>query len=122
MMKLRITTIATATAAITHVRVETISSAAAQDNYYPLDTNTITFTGLPTGTDLVVLEAGTNNVLYQVDAYPNTSIPYTYSGADIVDVGFIKPGYNLLYIRGLSLTTTDTLIPVSLTIDRNYIN
>ena len=122
MMKLRITTVATATAAITHVRVETISSAAAQDNYYPLDTNTITFTGLPTGTDLVVLEAGTNNVLYQVDAYPNTSIPYTYSGADIVDIGFIKPGYNLLYIRGLSLTTTDTSIPISLTIDRNYIN
>ena len=121
-VKWRITTIATATAAITHLRVETTSSAAGQDNYYPLDTNTITFTGVPTGTDMVVLEAGTSNVLYQVDAYPATNIPYSYSGADTVDVGFIKPGYNLLYLRGLSLTTTDTEIPVSLTIDRNYIN
>lgn len=119
-MKWRITTAATATAAITHMMVETISSAAAQDNYYPLDTNTITFTGLPSGCDMVVLEAGTSNILDQVDASPSTSISYTYSGAGTIDVGFIKPGYVPYYLRNLAITTADASLPVTLTPDRNY--
>lgn len=45
---------------------------------------------------------------------------YTYSGAQSVDVGFIKPGYKPFYIRGLSLATADSSIPVSLSIDRSY--
>jgi len=89
-------------------------------NTYPLDVNTLTFTGLPTGADMVVLEAGTSNILYQVDSYGSTSIPYVYSGADTIDVGFIKPGYVPQYIRNLSIGTTDTTIPISLTQDRNY--
>jgi len=120
-MKMRITTNITNTTAITFVRVYMQSSwAAMSENTYPLDVNTVTFTGLPIGCDAVVLDAGTNTVLYQVDSYAGTSIPYTYSGADTIDVGFIKPGYVPYYIRNLSLTTTDSSIPVSLTVDRNY--
>ncbi len=120
-MKIRITTILTNTTAITSIRVDTTTSTAAQASVsYPLDTNTVTFTGLPLNTDMVVLEAGTTNVLYQVDSYGNTSIPYTYSGADTVDVGFIKPGYKVQYIRNLAISTNDTSLPVTLEIDRNY--
>jgi len=89
-------------------------------NPYPLDTNAITFTGLPAGCDVVVLSAGTSNVLHQVDSFSGTSVQYIYSGAQTVDVGFIKPGYVPQYIRNLALGTSDVSLPVSLTIDRNY--
>ena len=45
-LKWRITTVATATAAITHIRVETLSSEVAKDNYYPLDVVDIEVTAL----------------------------------------------------------------------------
>ena len=90
-------------------------------NYYPESINTVTFTGLPIGTDMVVLRSGTNTILYSVDQYGNTNIPYQYSGADTIDIGFIKTGYVPFYIRNLSIGTTDASIPVSMTQDRNYI-
>ena len=121
-VKVRVTTAIVNSTAITFLRMTTLTTKAAQEAIdYPLDTNTITFTGLPTGTDMVVLEAGTTNILSQVVSYGGTSIPYTYSGADTVDVGFIKPGYVPYYIRGLVLGTADSSLPVSLSPDRNYL-
>jgi hypothetical protein len=119
-LKLKITTITTNTSAITSVYVTTTSTTTTQAYQYPLDTNTVTFTGLPMGTDVVVLSAGTNTVLASVDANASTSWTWTYSGAQTVDIGFIKPGYVPYYIRNLALGTTNTSIPVSLTADRNY--
>lgn len=119
-LKLKITTGTTNTTAITSVYLLTNSSTTAQDYQYPLDINTVTFTGLPTGCDTVVLTAGTTTILEQKDALSGTSYSYTYSGAQTVDVGFLKPGYVPYYIRGLALGTTDSSIPVSLTADRNY--
>lgn len=81
---------------------------------------TVTFTGLPTGCDIVILTAGTSTILQQVDAHPSDSYPWGYSGTPTVDVGFLKPGYVPLYLRALSLGTTNSSIPVSLTVDRNY--
>jgi hypothetical protein len=81
---------------------------------------TVTFTGLPTGCDIVILTAGTSTILNQVDAYSGTSYKWGYSGTPTIDVGFIKPGYVPYYIRNLALGTTDTSIPVSLAVDRNY--
>ncbi len=120
-MKVRITTLLTATAAITFLTMRTLTSSASQAAVsYPLDTNTVSFTGLPAGCDMVVLDAGTTNIVYQVDSFSGTTLAYTYSGAQSVDVGFIKPGYVPFYIRNLSLTTTDSSIPVSLSVDRAY--
>ena len=98
----------------------TSTTTAQETQLFPLDTNTITFTGLPTGTDVVVLAAGTDTILDQRDANPTSSYAFVYSGAQTVDVGFIKPGFVPFYIRGLSLTTADSSIPVALTADRNY--
>ena len=119
-IKLEITTGTTNSTAITSVYLTTSSSTTAQDYQYPLDVNTVTFTGLPTGTDIVVLTAGTSTILAQQDANPTTSYAFTYSGAQNVDVGFINPGYQINYLRNLPLGTTDSSIPVSLTADRNY--
>lgn len=81
---------------------------------------TVTFTGLPTGCDIVILTAGTSSILQQVDSHGATSYAYSYSGTPTVDVGFIKPGFVPFYIRNLALGATDASIPVSLTADRNY--
>lgn len=82
---------------------------------------TVTFTGFPTGTDVVILTAGTSTILAQVDQNATTSYAYSYQGTPTVDVGFIKPGYKVRYIRALTLSSSDASIPVSLEIDRNYI-
>jgi hypothetical protein len=83
--------------------------------------NTVTFTGIQTGSDIVVLSAGTSTILAQVDANATDSYGYVYSGAQSVDIGFIKSGYVPLYIRNLSLGTVDSSIPVSMVADRNYL-
>ena len=80
----------------------------------------MTFTGLPTGCDAVTLTAGTTTILDSKDSMAGTSYSYTYSGAQTIDVGFLKPGYVPYYIRNLALATSDSSIPVTLTPDRNY--
>ncbi len=106
---------------LTNIAIPTVTTASAQvDNPYPLDVNTVTFTGLPAGTDIVVLAAGTSTVLAQQDSNAGSSYGFTYSGAQSVDVGFLKPGFVPFYIRNLSLTTSDASIPVALAADRNY--
>lgn len=81
---------------------------------------TVTFTGLPTGTDVVILTAGTSTILSQIDSNPSSTYAWSYQGTPTVDVGFIKTGYVVQYIRGLTLGTSDSNIPVSLSLDRNY--
>ncbi len=119
-LRIKITTGTTNATAITSFYMLTTSTTTTQAYQYPLETYTVTFTGLPTGSDVVVLTAGTSTVLDIKDALASTSYGYTYSGAQTVDVGFINPGYVPFYIRNLSLTTADSTIPVSLTVDRNY--
>lgn len=117
-MKVRLkTVVAAATTVFSSIQINAIPSGT---NQYVLDTNTVTLTGLPTGCDAVVLTAGTTTILAQSDSLAGTTFSYTYSGAQTVDIGIIKPGYVPFYIRNLSLTTTDSSIPVALTVDRNY--
>ena len=114
--------IAASTNLVSYIQCNMNSTLEAQlNNLYPLDTNTISFTGLPVGCDLVVLASGTTTVLDQQDAVNSTTLSYTYSVAQGVDIGILKPGYVPFYIRDLTLTEADTSIPVALTADRNYI-
>lgn len=119
-LRIKITTGTTNTTAITSFYLLSSSTTTTQAYQYPLDTATITFTGLPTGCDIVILTAGTSTILQQVDAHGATSYAWGYAGTPTVDVGFIKPGYQVQYIRALTLGTTDSSIPISLSIDRNY--
>lgn len=122
-LKLRITTLIASTGAantIGTIFIPTLTTDASRQVQIPLDTNTVTFTGLPTGCDVVVLTAGTSTVLVQQNSLAGTTYSYVYSGAQTVDIGFINPGYVPFYIRNLSLSAADSSIPVSLTIDRNY--
>lgn len=119
-MKWRITTAATNATAITSLALWADSTTTGRAYQYPLDLNSITFTDLVAGTDVVVLAAGTETILDQVDQVVGTSYTYNYSGAQDVDVGFLKPGYVPLYIRDLNLGLTDSSIPIAMVADRNY--
>lgn len=113
--------VASATNAITNMRVALTTTSTDRDTkLYPLSVNTLTLTGLPSGYDAVVLTAGTSTVLTQVDSVAATTFSYQYEGTPSVDIGIIKPGYIPFYIRNLSLGSSDSSIPVSLTADRNY--
>jgi len=120
-LKIRATcAIASATNVITNMRVAlTTTSSDQSTKLYPLNINSVSFTGIPADTDMVVLTAGTTTVLYSLDAA--STFVYTYSGSQTVDVGFIKQGYVPYYIRNLSLTAVDSSIPVAMTADRNFI-
>lgn len=88
-----------------------------------LGTSTITFTGLPTGTDIIVLQAGTTDVILQVDQHPSSSyalVAAYFATPTFIDIGFIKPGYIVFYIRALQIPEKSTIIPVALRLDINY--
>ena len=120
-LKLRITTGTANTTAITSVYVVTGSSAAAQANYHPLDTNTLTLTGIVAGTDVVILTSGTTTVLASTDAQASSTYVFTYSGAQTVDVRLYRPGHIPYFVTGLALTTVDSSLPVSQVADPSYV-
>jgi hypothetical protein len=107
---------------LTNLRVAlTTTSTDQSTKLYPLSTNTFTLTGFPTGTDIVILTAGTSTILAQQDSNPTSTYVYTYEGTPTVDIGFIKSGYVPYYIRNLALGSSNSSLPIVLTTDRNYI-
>ncbi len=83
-------------------------------------TATLTLTGLVSGSDIVVLVAGTSTILTSVDANAGSSWGYTYTTAQNVDIGIIKPGYKVKYIRNYPLLTSSVSIPVEQQPDPSY--
>lgn len=112
--------IATGTVNITITQGDTPSIRTAGATVNVLSGATVTFTGLPTGCDIVILTAGTTTILQQVDQNATTSYAWTYTGTPTVDVGFIKPGYKPRYLRNLALGSIDSSIPVELQLDPTY--
>jgi len=106
-----------ATSYIAAIRIFTITDTTKK---YSFTTPTLTLSGLKTGSDIVVLAAGTNNVLTAVDSYAGTSYDYVASDSGTFDIGILKQGYVPLYIRNYTLTD-DASIPIAQTPDRNYV-
>lgn len=80
----------------------------------------LTVTGFPTGSDVVILAAGTTTVRDSVDSVVGTSWAYNYAITEAIDIGVILPGYVPYYVRNYSLTGASATLPVTLTPDRNY--
>lgn len=83
-------------------------------------TATLTLTGLSTGSDVVVREAGTGNILDSVDQVSGSTWGYTYTELGNVDIDVIKPGMVIVTFRNLALTAESSSLPVSQQPDRNY--
>lgn len=121
-LKLRITC-ATANAGnlLTQVRFDTVSTLANQStNLYPLDTYTLSISGLVSGTDIIIYEAGTFNILKQVDNNSGTTYSYEYYAADTVDIAFYKAGYKVKSVKNYSIGTADSALLISQTADASY--
>ena len=87
-----------------------------------VNTVTLTLTGLISGSDIVILTAGTETELVNVDQNSGTTYAYgyTYSAGTYIDVGVFKAGYVPFYIRNYLLAATSGSLPVAQDIDRNY--
>jgi hypothetical protein len=81
----------------------------------------LTLTGLQTGSDIVVLAAGTETERVNVDANAGTTYDYTYETPEDIDIGVFKAGYVPFYIRAYTLAASDGSVPVSQVADRNYL-
>jgi len=113
---------AASTNVVTYLRIDTVTTSVAQNAVaYPLDTVNLTLTGLQTGSDVVVYEAGTTTVLDSVDANGTSSWVYDYEAADTIDIGVFKAGYVPYYIRNLSIGLTDSTVPIAQVVDRAYL-
>jgi hypothetical protein len=93
----------------------------AQDYQYPLDIITLSLTGLVSGSDIVILNTGTEVERVNVDANPTTSYNYVYDTTGAVDIKVYKRGYIPFSILNYSLSTTNASLPVAQVADRNYI-
>jgi hypothetical protein len=85
---------------------------------------TLTVSGLQTGSDVVIYEAGTTTVLDSVDANGTSTWDYVYDAADAgndIDIGVFKAGYRPFYIRTYTLPATDATVPVAQDVDLYYL-
>jgi len=80
----------------------------------------LTLTGLKTGSDIVILDAGLTTIRVQVDSHPSDTYIYNFTAPGNVDIGVIKQGFVVFYIRGFALPLANTSIPINQTFDRNY--
>lgn len=122
-LRLEITANTTAsTNAIQYLRIDTVTTSADQQAVaYPLDTVTLTLTGLQTGSDIVILDTGTSTEFVNVDAHGATEYAYEYETTAVIDIGVFKVGYVPFYIRTYTLGSTDASVPIAQVVDRNYL-
>jgi hypothetical protein len=80
----------------------------------------LTLTGLIIGSDVVVLDSGTDTVLASIDQTSGTTFEYEYTSQVAVDVGVLKPGFIPQYIYGLTLGTSSSSLPIAQRVDRSY--
>lgn len=85
------------------------------------NTINLTLNGLVSGSDVVILSAGTDVVLNQVDQNPTSSWIHTYETPVNVDIFVSKAGYVPFYIRNYALQSSNASLPIAQTNDRNYI-
>jgi hypothetical protein len=118
-LKLRITTSTTNATAITSVYILTNSTTEYQDYQYPLDTNKLTLTNIPTNAE-VRIRQGSYTLAQQQDVTGGTFIcDYVASGAT-ARVQVTLPGY-VFEDMEIALTAEDQTLPVVYSPDPSYI-
>lgn len=96
---------------------------SAQIDDEPQSSPYLNLTGLVSGSDIVVLVAGTGTILQQIDAYSGTAWAWNYDPDVVaaVDICIYRNGYVPLSIRNLTLTVAGASIPIAQSADRNFI-
>lgn len=108
---------------LTNIRVAmTTTSSDQSSSLYPLSTTSLTLTGLISGSDIVILDAGTSTERVNVDANSGTSYTYEFSTGGNVDICMYKQGYIPYSLRNYTLPTSSSSLPVQQVADRNFYN
>ena len=114
-------TLASATNQLTSFQVSGTTTLALQNAaLYPLDTIGLTITNVQPGSDIVILQAGTTNVIDTGDSVASSTYTYGYLTIQTVDICIYCPGYQAYTIRGYTLTGSPTTLPVAQLRDRAY--
>jgi hypothetical protein len=121
-IKIRIYTSTTNATAITSLYIWTNSTTSDRSQTYQLDSIALSLLGLQAGSDIVILDAGTDIERVNVDNNAGTTYNYEYSTLGLVDIGVFKAGYVPYYIRDYSLPSSDASLPISQIVDRNYLS
>jgi hypothetical protein len=97
---------------------------AIQFSVEPTVIPSITVTGVVPGSDVVILDAGTDTVLASGDAISGTSFAWEYDAdlVNTVDICIYKQGYIPLTFRGLDPGSAGIIIPISQVVDRNFVS
>lgn len=83
----------------------------------------LTLTGVIPGSDIVVLQPGTDIEYSNIDSNSDTTYSFDYTPSiTSVDICIYKQGYIPWTIRGLALSSFSSSIPVQQVIDRVYLN
>jgi len=84
---------------------------------------TLTLTNVVTGSDIVLLQAGTTTEIVNVDANPTSTYQYnyTFSAGVFIDVAVYKAGYVPYIVRNYQLLNSNASLPIAQVVDRNYL-
>ena len=83
---------------------------------------TLTLTGLVSGSDIVILNAGTSTERINIDSNSGTTYSYGFSIGGNVDICVYKAGYIPFTIRNYTLPASNSSLPVNQILDRNYVD
>lgn len=106
---------------LTQIAIPTVTNSTAQNEQYPLDTVTLTLTGLVAGSDVTILAAGTETVRATQEENAGTTYAYTYEAPESVDIAIYNPGYMPFFIRGYSLGSSNASLPCAQVADVSYL-
>jgi hypothetical protein len=86
---------------------------------------TLTLTGLVSGSDIVILEAGTETAILLVDANAGTTYDHTYGHTGVspgaFDILVYLPGQIPFAVRSYTLQITNASLPVAQMPDPSYL-
>lgn len=115
--------IASGTVTINSDSVISVRTAGATVNVVA-GQKTLTLTGIISGSDAVVLTAGTSTALASNDGATNPvtsfAYSYTYAASTFVDIAVYKVGYVPFVIRNYELQNANASLPIAQVADRNY--
>jgi len=82
----------------------------------------LTLTGVQPGSDIVILNAGTEIVRADVDANAGTTYAYSYQILGNVDIAVYRSGYVPFVIRDYPLSLSNGSVPIGQRLDRAFLN
>lgn len=126
-MKLRVNATATSSSnTFTFARIDTNSSISDRNsNLYPLDTSTLSFTGLVAGSEVRCYTGSDPATAVEIGGTESSGTSFSFTHNAGGSVGFIRIfalGYQPVNYDPYTYSSTDTTLLVQQTVDRNYVN